>query len=103
MRLFEPSIGLFGTNGIVAAGLPAAVGAGLGARVRGTQQVAVAFFGDGGVNHGAFHESVNFATAQQAPVIFVCENNLYATATPFSTATRNSSVASRAAAYGLPG
>lgn len=103
MHLFDPSVGLFGTNGIVAGGIPAAVGAGLSAKVRGTDQVAVAFFGDGAVNHGSFHESVNFATAQQAPVIFVCENNLYATATPFSIATRNTSVASRAAAYGLPG
>jgi len=103
MHLFDPSIGLFGTNGIVGGGIPAAVGAAIGARVRGKDEVAVAFFGDGAVNHGAFHESVNFATVQQAPVVFVCENNLYATATRFSVATRNTSVASRAAAYGLPG
>ncbi len=103
MHLFDPSIGLFGTNGIVGGGLPASVGAALSAKARRTGRVAVAFFGDGAVNHGAFHESVNFATAQQAPVVFVCENNLYATATPFSAATRNPSVASRAAAYGLPG
>ena len=103
MHLFDPSVGLFGTNGFVGGGIPAAVGAGLSAKVRGTGHVAVAFFGDGAVNHGAFHESLNFATAQAAPVIFVCENNLYATATPFSVATRNPSVASRAAAYGLPG
>jgi 2-oxoisovalerate dehydrogenase E1 component len=103
MHLFDPSVGLFGTNGIVGGGIPAAVGTALSARVRGTGQVAVAFFGDGAVNHGAFHESVNFATVQQAPVVFVCENNLYATATPFSVTTRNTSIASRAAAYGLPG
>ncbi len=103
MHLFDPSIGLFGTNGIVGGGIPAAVGAGIGARILGKGQVAVAFFGDGAVNHGAFHEGVNFATAQQAAVVFVCENNLYATATPFSVATRNTSVANRAAAYGLPG
>jgi len=103
MHLFDPAIGLFGTNGIVGGGIPAAVGVGIGAKVRGAGQVAVAFFGDGAVNHGAFHESLNFATAQQAPVIFVCENNLYATATPFSVATKNTSVAKRAAAYSLPG
>lgn len=103
MHLFSPEIGLFGTNGIVGGGLAAAVGAAISAKVRGSGQVAVAFFGDGAVNHGSFHESVNFATAQQAPVVFVCENNLYATATPFSIATRNPSVAGRAAAYGLPG
>jgi 2-oxoisovalerate dehydrogenase E1 component len=103
MHLFDPSIGLFGTNGIVGGGLPAAVGAAISAKVHGQSNVVVAFFGDGAVNHGAFHESVNFATGQQAPVIFVCENNLYATATPFSVATRQTSVARRAAAYGLPG
>ncbi len=103
MHLFDRKIGLFGTNGVVGGGIPAAVGAAISAKVRGTDAVAVAFFGDGAVNHGTFHESVNFAAAQQAPVIFVCENNLYATATPFNIATKNTSVASRAAAYGLPG
>ena len=103
MHLFAPDVGLLGTNGIVAGGIPATVGAGLSAKVRGTGQVAVAFFGDGAVNHGSFHESVNLAGAQNAPVIFVCENNLYATATPFKMATRNTEVASRSAAYGVPG
>ncbi len=103
MHLYDPPTGLFGTNGLVGGGIPSAVGAGISARVRGTDGVAVAFFGDGAVNHGSFHESVNFATAQDAPVVFVCENNLYATATPLSLATRNTDVASKAAAYGLPG
>jgi 2-oxoisovalerate dehydrogenase E1 component len=103
MHLFDRTKGLFGTNGIVAGGLPAAVGAAISAKARGTDAVAVAFFGDGAVNHGAFHESLNFAAVQQAPVIFVCENNLYATATPLTMATKNTSIASRAAAYGLPG
>lgn len=103
MHLFDPAVGLFGTNGIVAGGMPAAVGAAMSAKARSTDAVAVAFFGDGATNHGAFHESLNFATVQQAPVIFVCENNLYATATPLAMTTRNTSIASRAAAYGLPG
>ena len=103
MHLYEPSVGLFGTNGFVGGGIPATVGVGLGAKVRKTDQVSVAFFGDGATNHGAFHESVNLATAQNAPVIFVCENNLYATATPLTLATKNPEIASRAAAYGLPG
>jgi 2-oxoisovalerate dehydrogenase E1 component len=103
MHLFAPDRGLFGTNGFVGGGIPAAVGLGLSARTRGTRQVAVAFFGDGAVNHGAFHESINFAGAQDAPVVFVCENNLYATATPLATATRNTAVAEKAAAYGIPG
>ena len=103
MHLFDPEVGLFGTNGFVGGGIPAAVGAAISAKVRGTDSIAVAFFGDGAVNHGAFHERLNFATIQQAPVIFVCENNLYATATPFTVATKNTSVASRATGYGLPG
>jgi 2-oxoisovalerate dehydrogenase E1 component len=103
MHMFSPSKGVFGTNGIVGGGLPLAVGLGLSAKVRQTDQVAVCFFGDGAVNHGAFHEAVNFAGIQNAPVIFVCENNLYATCVPFKNATRNPEVSSKAAAYGIPG
>jgi 2-oxoisovalerate dehydrogenase E1 component len=103
MHLYAPSVGLFGTNGVVTAGIPAAVGLGISAQVRGTDQVTVAFFGDGASNHGAFHEAVNFGSVQNAPVVFVCENNLYATATPLTMATRNTNVASKAAAYGIPG
>ena len=82
MHLYDRSVGLFGTNGIVAAGISHATGAGISARIRGRDDIGVAFFGDGAVNHGGFHESVNFAGIQRAPVVFVCENNLYATATP---------------------
>ncbi len=103
MHLFAVSEGLFGTNGVVAAGIPAAAGLAISAKVRGTDQVAVAFFGDGASNHGAFHEAVNFASVQNAPAVFVCENNLYATATPLTMATRNTNIASKAAAYGIPG
>jgi 2-oxoisovalerate dehydrogenase E1 component len=103
MHLYDPSLGVYGTNGIVGAGIPHAVGVGIGARIRKTDQVGVAFFGDGAVNHGAFHESLNFAGVQKAPAIFVCENNLYATATPLTMATLNTEVATRAAAYGIPG
>lgn len=103
MHLYDRDSGLFGTNGIVAAGLSHAVGLGIASRRQGRDSVAVAYFGDGAVNHGAFHESLNLAAANDAPVVFVCENNLYATATPFAGVTRNPNVASRAAAYGLPG
>jgi len=103
MHLYDPKHGVFGTNGIVGGGIPHAVGAALSARTRGTKGVAAAFFGDGAVNHGAFHESLNFAGAQRAGVLFVCENNLYATATPLASVTRNPEVATRAAAYGVPG
>ena len=103
MHLYDPGHGVFGTNGIVGGGIPHAVGAALSARTRGTKGIAAAFFGDGAVNHGAFHESLNFAGAQQAGVLFVCENNLYATATPLDQVTRNAEIATRAAAYGVPG
>ena len=103
MHLYKLAAGLFGTNGFVGGGLPATVGLGFSARTRGTDQVAVAFFGDGAVNHGAFHESLNFAGVQKAPVVFVCENNHYATATPLTMATLNTEIASKAASYGIPG
>lgn len=103
MHLYDSSVGLFGTNGFVGGGLPATVGIGVSMKLRQTGRVAVAFFGDGAVNHGAFHESMNLAAAQNAPVIFVCENNLYATATPLAVATKNIDIASRAAAYAMPG
>ncbi|MET4262408.1 2-oxoisovalerate dehydrogenase E1 component [Bradyrhizobium sp. S3.12.5] len=103
MHLYDPGHGVYGTNGIVAAGIPHAVGAALSARARGTSDIGVAFFGDGATSHGAFHESLSFAAAQRAPSIFVCENNLYATATPLASITANADIASRAAAYGIPG
>lgn len=102
MHLYDPTHGLLGTNGLVAAGVPIAVGAGLAAKLRSASQVAVAFFGDGAVNHGAFHEGINLAGAWDLPVILVCENNLYATETPLTVATRNVDIASRGAAYGVP-
>ena len=102
MHLYAPSDGLFGTNGIVAGGLPLATGLGLSFKTQKTDQVAVCFFGDGAANHGAFHESVNLAAIQDAPVVFVCENNLYATCIPIDTTTRNTDLAGKAAGYGIP-
>ena len=103
MHLYDPEAGFLGSNGVVPPGILIAAGAGLSAQLRGTDQVAVAFFGDGGSNNGAFHEGLNMAAAWDIPVVFVCENNLYATEMPFSKATKNTNVASRAAAYGIPG
>lgn len=103
MHLFAPDIGLLGTNGFVGGGIPSAAGAALASKLRRNGRVSAAFFGDGAVNHSAFHESMNIAAAWRLPVIFVCENNLYATATPFADITRNTDVASRAAAYSMPG
>jgi 2-oxoisovalerate dehydrogenase E1 component len=103
MHVYMPSVGLLGTNGLVGGGIPAAVGLAISAKTRGTDQVAVSFFGDGATSHGAFHESLNFAGIQNAPIVFVCENNLYATATPIYMATANTNIASKSASYGFPG
>lgn len=103
MHLYDRAVGLFGTNGVVGAGIGHAVGIGMGARQLGSDAIGVAFFGDGASNTGAFHESLNFAAVQRAPTIFVCENNLYATATPLAEITLNPEIATRAAAYGMPG
>src|ERR1700733_9973772 len=103
MHLYDPTVGFLGSNGVVPPGILIAAGAGLSAKLQGSDQVAVAFFGDGGSNNGAFHEGLNMAAAWDIPVIFVCENNLYATEMPFCKATKNTNVASRAASYGMPG
>jgi TPP-dependent pyruvate/acetoin dehydrogenase alpha subunit len=103
MHLYDPTCGFLGSNGVVPPGILIAAGAGLSAKLRKSGQVAVAFFGDGGSNNGAFHEGLNMAAVWDIPVVFVCENNLYATEMPFSKATKNTNIASRAAAYGMTG
>jgi TPP-dependent pyruvate/acetoin dehydrogenase alpha subunit len=103
MHLYEPAVGFLGSNGVVPPGILIGAGAALSAQLRKTDQVAVAFFGEGAVNNGAFHEGLNMAAAWNLPVVFVCENNLYATEMPFGEATKNVSVSSRAAAYNMPG
>jgi 2-oxoisovalerate dehydrogenase E1 component len=103
MHLFAPETGMMGTSGIVGPCILQAAGAGYSFQVKKTDQVAVAFFGDGAVNNGAFHEGLNMASIWKLPVLFVCENNQFATEVPFSYAAGNPSVASRSASYGLPG
>jgi 2-oxoisovalerate dehydrogenase E1 component len=103
MHLFKPEVGFMGSSGIVGPSMTLAAGAGYTAKLLKTDRVSVAFFGDGAVNNGSFHEGINLATAWKLPTIFVCENNLYATEVAFSQATANPHVAMRAAAYGLPG
>jgi 2-oxoisovalerate dehydrogenase E1 component len=100
MHIADPTLGIFGANGIVAAGLPIAVGAAAAAQLRGDGTVAVAFFGDGAVAAGAFHEAVNLAAVWQLPVVFFCENNGYA---EFSaTASQHGApLEQRAAGYGV--
>jgi TPP-dependent pyruvate/acetoin dehydrogenase alpha subunit len=103
MHLYSEEHGLLGTNGIVGYGLHLGAGAAFTARYLGTSQVAVAFMGDGGANLGGFHEILNLAAIWKLPVVFVCENNLYATELPFLKATAGQSVAARAASYAMPG
>ena len=103
MHLFKPEIGFMGSSGIVGPCITLAAGGGYSAMLLKTGGVSVAFFGDGAANNGAFHEGLNLATAWNLPAIFVCENNLYATEVPLDKATRNTDIASRAVAYGLPG
>lgn len=103
MHMYAPEYGFMGTNGIVGAPIPLATGAALSAMLRKNGQVVVCFFGDGAVNSGSFHEAVNLGAVWNLPVVYVCENNLYATEMAFLRATKNTSVASRAASYGLPG
>ena len=103
MHIADMSQGMLGANGVVAASVPLAVGAGLSIKTRGEDRVAVAFFGDGGANQGATHESMNLASVWKLPVIFVCENNLYAESTPVEYALSVKNVADRGAAYSMPG
>jgi 2-oxoisovalerate dehydrogenase E1 component len=100
MHIADPNLGIFGANGIVAAGLPIAVGAAAAAQLRGTSSVAVAFFGDGAVAQGAFHEAVNLAAVWRLPVVFCCENNGYAEFSPAST-QHAATLEQRAAGYGV--
>ena len=102
MHLFAPEIGMLGSNGLVAVCILQAAGAGYSFKLMRTDRVAVAFFGDGASNNGAFHEGLNLASIWKLPVLFVCENNQYATEVPFAYAAGNPRVAERGAAYGLP-
>jgi acetoin:2,6-dichlorophenolindophenol oxidoreductase subunit alpha len=96
-------IGMLGACGIVGGGIPVAVGAGLSAFYRGTDQVSVTFFGDGAANEGSFHESLNLASAMKLPVLFVCENNQYGEFTPAERVMNIKDIALRAQGYGIPG
>ncbi|WP_353642336.1 thiamine pyrophosphate-dependent dehydrogenase E1 component subunit alpha [Mesorhizobium sp. WSM2239] len=103
MHIADVAKGNLGANGIVAGGIPIAVGAALSAKRMKTGKVVVSFFGDGANNEGAFHEALNMASIWKLPVVFVCENNGYgmSTSTERSTAVKN--IAERAAAYSMPG
>lgn len=103
MHIADADRGILGANGIVGAGHNIAVGAGLSAKYRGTDQVCVCFFGDGSTNQGTFHEALNMASIWKLPVIFVCENNLYGISMHQSKHQAIQDVADRAVAYNIPG
>ncbi|MGB8061877.1 MAG: thiamine pyrophosphate-dependent dehydrogenase E1 component subunit alpha [Candidatus Sulfotelmatobacter sp.] len=103
MLLSDASVGNLGCSGIVAGGIPIAVGAALGVRLAKNGRVALAFFGEGATNQGAFHESLNMAALWKLPCIFFCENNLYAEMTPISKEASVDKIAERVCAYGMPG
>jgi pyruvate dehydrogenase E1 component alpha subunit len=103
MHIADFSIGMLGATAVVGAGIPIAVGAGLSIKLRKTRQVVACFFGEGASNQGTFHEGINMASVWRLPVIFVCENNLYAMGTRQSRVMNIENIADRATAYGIPG
>ena len=103
MHIADRDKGILGANGIVGAGHCIACGAGLSAKLRGTDQVCVCFFGDGSTNQGTFHESLNMASIWKLPVIFVCENNHYGISMSQDRHQAIKDVADRGAAYNIPG
>ena len=103
MHIADVEHGNLGATGIVGGNLPVAVGAALAQKLLGTDRVVVCFFGDGASNTGNFHESLNMASLWNLPVIFVCENNMYAMSVPWAKASKLPDVATRAEAYGIPG
>jgi pyruvate dehydrogenase E1 component alpha subunit len=103
MHIADMEIGILGANGIAGGGLPIAVGSGMSARWRGTDQVTVCFFGDDASNNGTFHESLNLASLYKLPVIFVCENNQYGISVSREKQTLIQGIAIRATTYDMPG
>jgi acetoin:2,6-dichlorophenolindophenol oxidoreductase subunit alpha len=103
MHLADKSVGIISESAIVGGGIPLATGCALSAKVRRTDQVSLCFFGDGAVNQGTFHESLNMASLWKLPVIYVCENNGYAITTSVARSHGQADIAKRADGYGMPG
>jgi len=102
MMMSDPTKGALGENAVVGAAIPIAVGAAMSAKLRGTGQIAITFFGDGAMNQGYFHEAANLASVWQAPIVFFLENNLYSESTPIRSMVNIERLCDRAAAYGIP-
>ncbi|KPV64793.1 MAG: transketolase [Candidatus Bathyarchaeota archaeon BA1] len=103
MHIADFGVGMLGATAVVGAGIPIAAGAGLSIKLRGTDQVVACFFGEGASNQGTFHEGINMAATWALPIVFICENNLYAMGTRQSRVMAIENVADRAVAYGIPG
>ncbi len=103
MHIFDLENGVLGSNGIVGGGVPSALGAAFASWVQGDGAAAATVFGDGAINQGAVHESLNLAGLWSLPIVFLCENNLYAEMTPLSRSSAEREIYKRAEAYGMPG
>jgi pyruvate dehydrogenase E1 component alpha subunit len=103
LHIADPDLGILGANGIVGAGIPIATGAALSAKLRKTDQVTVCFFGDGASGQGTFHEAINLASAFDLPIVYVCENNLYAVGTRTRETRNIDDIADRGTGFGIPG
>jgi 2-oxoisovalerate dehydrogenase E1 component len=103
MHIADLSLNILGANGVVGATMPLGAGAALAAKLRGSDAVSVAFFGDGASNQGVFHETLNLASVWKLPMVFVCENNQYALNTAYETTTSVDKISHRATSYGVPG
>lgn len=103
MHIMDIKKGILGANGIVGAGIPIATGSAYSAKIRGTDQVTISFFGDAASNQGTFHESINMAAAWKLPVVYVCENNLYGISVDIRKVTATKNLVIRAKAYNIPG
>jgi len=101
-HMSDLTIGHLGSNGITSGGIPIATGAGLAIKYKGLERVVLCFFGDGACNEGYFHESLNFASVMELPVIFICENNLYAMSTPVSSVFPTKDISCRSKSYNVP-
>ena len=103
MHIADFSKNILGANGVVGGGFPIIIGAGFSIKLRKTDQVGMVFFGDGASNRGTFHEACNMAAVFKLPIVFVCENNMYASTSPASKMVAGGTIAGRAHAYGIPG
>jgi pyruvate dehydrogenase E1 component alpha subunit len=103
MHITDKSIGMLGANAVVGGAIPIAVGAGLSCKLKYPDRMVACFFGDGASNQGTFHEGINLAAVWNLPVLFVCENNLYAMGTRKSMVMKIENISERARCYGIPG